>query len=70
MRSGEYLRITTLDELDPGDVDGLRAAIMRLLRDEPLRRELGQRGIERAKQYRWERSARLMTELLAEASRG
>ena len=56
--------------VDPGDVDGLRAAIVRLLRDEPLRRELGARGAERAKQYRWERSAQLMTELLFEASRG
>ena len=56
--------------VDPGDLDGLRAAIVRLLRDEPLRRELRDRGVERAKQYRWDRSARLMTELLFEAGRG
>ena len=56
--------------VDPGDLDDLRAAILRLLRDPALRDELRQRGIERAKHYRWDRSARLMTELLAEASRG
>jgi glycosyltransferase involved in cell wall biosynthesis len=56
--------------VNPGDLDGLRAAILQLLGDEPLRRELRERGIERAKQYRWEHSARLMTELLFEASRG
>jgi glycosyltransferase involved in cell wall biosynthesis len=55
--------------VDPGDRDGLRAAVLRLLRDAPLRHDLRERGIERAKQYRWERSAKLMTDLLYEASR-
>lgn len=54
---------------NPGNLDELRAAMVRLLHDEPLRRELRARGIERARQYRWDRSARLMTELLAEAAR-
>jgi glycosyltransferase involved in cell wall biosynthesis len=54
---------------EPGNLDELRAAMVRLLNDEPLRRELRAHGIERAKQYRWDRSARLMTELLAEAAR-
>lgn len=54
--------------VEPGDLDGLRAAIVRLLGDEPLRRELGARGVERAKRYRWERSAQLMTELLVAAA--
>jgi glycosyltransferase involved in cell wall biosynthesis len=55
--------------VDPGDRDALRAALVRLLGDAPLRRELRARGVERARDYRWERSAALMTELLAEAAR-
>jgi glycosyltransferase involved in cell wall biosynthesis len=53
----------------PGDLDELRRAIVRLLSDETLRGELRARGVERAQQFRWDRSARLMTELLAEAAR-
>ena len=44
--------------------DDLGGALTRLLRDAGLRRELRARGPERAKLYRWERSAALMTELL------
>ena len=50
--------------VDPGDRDALRDALLRVLRDAPLRRELRARGPERAKLYRWERSAELMMELL------
>src|SRR5438270_4051334 len=56
--------------IDPGDRDALRESLVRLLRDEPLRRELRCRGAERAKQFRWDRSARLMMELLGAAARG
>lgn len=56
--------------IEPGDRNALREALVRLLRDEPLRRDLRCRGAERAKQFRWDRSARLMTELLAAAARG
>jgi glycosyltransferase involved in cell wall biosynthesis len=55
--------------VDPGDRDALRAAIVRLLSDGALRRELRARAAERATHYRWERSAALMGELLAEAGR-
>ncbi|MDQ6801706.1 MAG: glycosyltransferase family 4 protein [Acidobacteriota bacterium] len=55
--------------INPGDRDGLRSAMLRLLGDAQLRDDLGARGVERAKQFRWERSAQLMTELLAEAAR-
>jgi len=55
--------------IDAGDRDGLRDAMLKLLRDEPLRRDLAARGIERAKKYRWDRSAQLMTELLWQAAR-
>ena len=55
--------------IDAGDRDALGEAMLRLLRDEPLRRDLAARGIERAKKYRWDRSAELMTELLWQAAR-
>jgi glycosyltransferase involved in cell wall biosynthesis len=55
--------------IDPGDRTGLRDALVRVLTDAPLRRELRSRGIERAKTYTWDRSAALMTQLLAEAAR-
>jgi len=66
---GEYAEGAAL-LVQPGDKDALRAAMTRLLGDEPLRRELRERGIERAKQYRWDRSAALMKELLTEAAAG
>lgn len=50
--------------IEPGDRDGLRDALVRLLRDASLRRELRARGPERAMLYRWDRSASLMMELL------
>jgi len=54
--------------IDPGDRDALRESILRLLRDEPLRLELRSRGLERSREFRWDRSARLMTDLLAQAA--
>ena len=54
--------------INPGDRDALGAAMLRLLGDAALRADLGARGVERAKQFRWERSAKLMNELLAEAA--
>lgn len=50
--------------IDPGDRDALRASLLRLLGDPALRLELRARGPERARLYRWDRSAALMTELL------
>lgn len=55
--------------VDPGDRDALRAAILRLLRDDALRAELSAGGVDRARAYSWDRSAARMTELLAEAGR-
>ena len=46
------------------DRSELRDAIARLLRDAGLRRELRARGPERAKLFRWDKSAALMTEML------
>ena len=56
--------------IDPGDRKALREGIVRLLADEPLRHDLRERGIERAKAHPWDRSAQLMTELLGQAARG
>ena len=53
----------------PGDRDGLRAAMMRLVDDAQLREELRGRGAERAGAWRWERGARAMTELVAASHR-
>jgi len=55
--------------VDPGDRDALRDALVRLLSEKSLRSELRARGPERARAYTWDRSAELMTELFAEASR-
>lgn len=53
----------------PNDGHALREALVRILGDATLRRELRLRGPERARAYTWERSATLMTQLLAEAAR-
>ncbi len=50
--------------IEPGDGDALRAALVRVLGDAPLRRELRTRGPERANAWRWDRSAKVMTELI------
>ena len=50
--------------VDPGARDDLRDAIARVVRDASLRRELRARGPERASSWRWERSARLMSDLI------
>jgi glycosyltransferase involved in cell wall biosynthesis len=55
--------------VDPGDRDALRDALVRLLREPALRRELRARGPERAHRYRWETSAATMTRLLEDAGR-
>ncbi|MEE8525493.1 MAG: glycosyltransferase family 1 protein, partial [Thermoanaerobaculia bacterium] len=43
---------------DPADVDDIAATISRLLDGAPLRQRLRQRGLERARGYSWESSAR------------
>jgi glycosyltransferase involved in cell wall biosynthesis len=56
--------------IEPGDREGLRAALVRVLTDEVLRSELRARGPEQAKHYRWDDSARAMEALLEEAANG
>ena len=48
----------------PGDVNALRDALTRVLRDASLRRELRARGPERARMFGWDRGAATMAELL------
>ncbi len=48
----------------PGDRDALRDALARAVRDAPLRAELRARGPERARSWRWERGASVMSDLL------
>lgn len=50
--------------IEPGDVDALRTALVRILADASLRRELRARGPEHARLWTWDHSARVMTELL------
>ncbi|HVG24395.1 MAG TPA: glycosyltransferase family 1 protein [Thermoanaerobaculia bacterium] len=50
--------------VDPGARDDLRDALARLVRDASLRRELRARGPERASSWRWERPARVMSDLI------
>lgn len=55
--------------IDPLDVDGLAGAIRRLWDDEGLRRDLRARGLARAREFSWERTARLTLEAYAAALR-
>jgi glycosyltransferase involved in cell wall biosynthesis len=51
---------------DPNSTRQLSEAIARLLGDEPLRRELSRRGLERAGHYTWRRSAEQLLGVFAE----
>jgi glycosyltransferase involved in cell wall biosynthesis len=55
--------------VDPGDRNALRAALIRLLGDAELRRELRARGPERARAWTWDRGATTMRALIEEAAR-
>lgn len=49
--------------VDPSDIHAIAEAALRLLDDEPLRQDLAARGIERAKQFSWMRTARETLEI-------
>ena len=44
--------------IDPHDVGGLVEAMGRVLTDEPLRAEMRVKGMERARGFTWEKTAR------------
>lgn len=50
--------------IEPGDGDALRDALLRVTRDASLRAELRARGPERARAWRWNRAASVMSDLL------
>jgi len=54
--------------IDRGDRDALREAVVRVLRDDALRRDMRARGPSRAALYRWSASARIMSALLRSAA--
>jgi glycosyltransferase involved in cell wall biosynthesis len=53
----------------PADPIALAAAMRRVIGDSALRADLSARGMVRAAEFTWDRSARLMEELLSEAAR-
>ena len=53
--------------VDPYDVEAIAHGIRRLVEDSALRKELGKKGLERAKQFTWERTAELTWAVLEEA---
>jgi len=55
--------------VNPLDVDELAAAIKRLWHDETLRADLRARGLARARQFTWDRTARLTLDVYAAALR-
>ena len=52
--------------VDPHDVDALADAMERVLTDESLREDMRRRGLERAKRFSWQRSAREMWDIYEE----
>jgi glycosyltransferase involved in cell wall biosynthesis len=48
----------------PGDTAALRESLLRVLRDDSLRRELRAAGPERARDWSWERGAKVMLQML------
>jgi len=53
--------------VDPYDVEAIAHGIRRLVEDSALREELKRKGLERAKQFTWERTAELTWAVLEEA---
>lgn len=54
--------------VDPYDVESIVWGIRRVVEDSTLREELRRKGLERAKQFSWDRTAELIWKVLQEAS--
>ncbi len=55
--------------VDPYDSTSIAEGLTRVLTDDALRRDLSVRGLARAKQFSWERSARRVREIYGEVGR-
>jgi glycosyltransferase involved in cell wall biosynthesis len=55
--------------VDPLSVEAIAGGLRRILRDEALRRDLRERGLERARMFTWERAARETQAVLRAAAR-
>ena len=55
--------------VDPTDVEAIATAMAQLLDDASMRQRLRQAGIERARQFTWQRCARGTLAVLEEAAR-
>jgi len=55
--------------VDAEDAESIADAITRIASSDPLRGELRRRGLERAKEFTWERTANLTLRLLLEQAR-
>lgn len=53
--------------VDPWDADALATAMARVLRDEAFRRTLVEKGLKRAAQFTWERSAEQTADVIEDA---
>jgi len=53
--------------VDPNDLDAVVAAMTRLVNDGELRNRLRAKGFERARMFRWDRSAEIMVDKMKEA---
>lgn len=53
--------------VDPSDVTGLAAAMVRILQDQTLREDLRERGFKQARQFSWEETARLTVQVYESA---
>lgn len=54
--------------VDPYDVDAIADGLLRLVEDSTLRAELSHKGLERAKQFSWEKTAERTWQVLKEAA--
>lgn len=55
--------------IDPYDVDGIKDAILEVLRDDFMRAEMKEKGFEQAKKFHWENTAKETFEVFEEVAR-
>ena len=54
--------------VEPHDVQAIASGILRITKDEALRQQIKERGVERARQFRWDEAARSTLRVIEEAS--